>query len=427
MDNFVARQAIFDRRQNVYAYELLFRSSTANSFDGTESSLATSQVIANTVFSIGLENMLAGKRAFINFGRQLLLGEWTTILPNSAVVIEVLETVDPDSEVLEACRNLRKQGYLVALDDFVCAPQFEPLTDLADIIKVDLRTTSRAVQKSMLNRYQRLGVKMLAEKVETPEEFQWCYDAGYDYFQGYFFARPVVMRGKQVPGVKTNHLKLLEQLQRPDLDFTRLEKLISNDVSFSYRVIRYVNSGAFSHSTPIQSIRRALVILGERETRKWISLATLPALARDKPDEVVSQAMLRARFCELLAAAVRPTVDSADASLMGMFSLLDAMIDQPLAQIISALNLSDPIREALLRPHAGNRYSLILRLVQRYELAQWDEVRDIAVGLGLENDAVAPLYLDALRWSTELFRDTVTPTSAGEAELRPAAVGPSRG
>jgi EAL and modified HD-GYP domain-containing signal transduction protein len=406
MDNFVARQAIFDRGRSVYGYELLFRSAGSSAFDGSEASFATSQVIASAVFSIGLDNMLCGKRAFINFGRNLLLGDWTTMLPSQSVVIEVLESVEPDSDVLEACRNLRAQGYLVALDDFICDPRFDPLTELADIIKVDFRITPREEQLEMLARYHARGVKMLAEKVETQEEFEWSRTAGYDYFQGYFFAKPVLLQGKQVPGFKTNHLKLLEQLQKPDLDFIRLEKLISTDVAFCYRVMRYVNSGAFARSTPVRSIRQALVILGERETRKWISLATLPALARDKPAEIVVHAMIRARFCELLAAESRPAVAAADASLMGMFSMLDAMIDRPLSQILVEMNLSAPITEALLnRPQANNPYSLILRLVQNYESATWEVVGELALQLGLEDGAVVLLYLDALRWSTDLFRD----------------------
>jgi c-di-GMP-related signal transduction protein len=406
MDSFVARQAIFDRKQNVYGYELLFRSSTSNGFDGSEASAATSQVIASTLFSIGLENLLSGKRAFINFGRNLLLGNWTTMLPANTVVIEVLESVEPDSEVLEACRALREQGYLVALDDFVCDPRFEPLSERVDIIKMDLRISSRAEQLEMLRRYQGRGVKMLAEKVETQKEFEWCLNAGYDYFQGYFFAKPVLVKSRQVPGFKTNHLKLLEELQQQDLDFNRLEKLISNDVSFSYRVMRYVNSGAFAHAFPIQSIRQALVILGERETRKWISLATLPELARDKAGEVVIQAMVRARFCELLAAQARLAVSTADASLMGMFSLLDAMIDQPLPQILATLNLNETITRALLdHPPNNNVFSLILRLVKDYEVANLEIVTKLSVELGLANGMATTLYLEALRWSAELFRD----------------------
>ena len=404
MDNFLARQAIFDRGQNVYGYELLFRSSGSNTFDGSEASLATSQVIANTVFSIGLDNLLGGKRAFINFGRNLLVGDWTTMLPSQSVVIEVLETVEPDSEVLEACRNLRAQGYLVALDDFICDPRFEPLTELADIIKVDIRISSRAEQQKMIAKYGSRGIRMLAEKVETHEEFEWSRDAGYDYFQGYFFAKPVILKGRQVPGFKLNHLKLLEQLQQHDLDFVRLEKLISNDVSFSYRVIRYVNSCAFGDSHPVNSIRQALVILGERETRKWISLATLPALAQDKPNEIVMQAMVRARFCELLAAKARPAASTADSSLIGMFSLLDAMINRPLAQIIGEMHLSSPITEALLGgAKPGNSFDLILRLVQNYEAANWDTVAELALQLRVEVAAVASSYLDALRWSSDLF------------------------
>ena len=406
MENFLARQAIFDRGQNVYGYELLFRSSGNNSYDGSEASVATSQVIANTLFSIGMDDLLGGKRAFINFGRSLLVGDWTTMLPNQSVVIEVLETVEPDSEVMEACRNLRAAGYLVALDDFVGDPHFAALTEVADILKIDIRISSRAEQQEMIAKYGSRGVKMLAEKVETHEEFEWSREAGYDYFQGYFFAKPVIVKGQQVPGFKTNHLKLLEQLQRHDLDFKRLEKLILNDVSFSYRVIRYVNSGAFVHSRGVNSIRQALVILGERETRKWISLATLPALASDKPNEIVVHAMVRARFCELLAGRVRPAVSAADAALTGMFSLLDAMIDRPLAQIVTEMHLSAPINEALLgNAKPGNPFGLILRLVQRYEAADWDAVAELARELRLEGAVVATSYLEALHWSMELFRE----------------------
>ena len=203
-----------------------------------------------------------------------------------------------------------------------------------------------------------------------------------------------------------HHLKLLEQLQKTDLDFVQLEKLISKDVSFSYRVMRYVNSGAFAHKEAVHSIRHALVILGERETRKWISLATLPALARDKPNEIVMQAMLRARFCELLAAGARSPVSTADAALMGMFSLLDAMIDRPQADIVAEMHLSPLITEALLgNANPTNTFASILQLVQNYEAAAWEAVSELSAQLGIEVNVVASRYLDSLRWSADLFRD----------------------
>ena len=329
------------------------------------------------------------------------------MLPIQSIVIEVLETVEPDSEVLEACRNLRAEGYLVALDDFVCHPRFDPLTELVDILKIDIQISSRAEQREMIAKYQSRGIKMLAEKVETHEEFEWSREAGYEYFQGYFFAKPVMMKGRQVPGFKTNHLKLLEQLQQRDLDFVRVEKLILNDVSFSYRVIRYVNSGAFAHSQPVTSIRQALVILGERETRKWIALATLPALAKDKPNEIVVHAMVRARFCELLAALARPPACTADAALIGMFSLLDAIIDRPLQQIVNEMHLSPAISDALLsEAESDNSFAWILQLVLNYEAANWDTVAELALKLRMEVAEVGSIYLEALRWSTELFRET---------------------
>jgi len=189
MDVFVARQPIFDRRQHIFGYELLFRSGV----EATEAPLmndtaATSQLMANTLFAVGLEDILCGKKAFINFGRDLIVEGWEEMLPKHQMVIELLENVEPDEQIVTTCRKLRDRGYAIALDDFVDSPRFEPLAELATVIKVDLRSTAREEQLRLLRRYQPKGVRMLAEKVETPEEYEWAHREGFDYFQGYFFA-----------------------------------------------------------------------------------------------------------------------------------------------------------------------------------------------------------------------------------------------
>jgi EAL and modified HD-GYP domain-containing signal transduction protein len=246
MDVFVARQPIFDRKGQLYAYELLFRSDGVhNAFDGTNAISATTQVIANSLFAIGIENILCDKKAFVNFDRTLLLSGLHTLLPPETLVVEILESVEPDTEIVTACRTLCRQGYTIALDDFVSHPRFEPLTQLAKVMKIDFRATPHSEQERLLGTYQPLGMAMLAEKVETREDFEWARDAGYDLFQGYFFARPRLLKGYQVPAAKITCMRLLAEMQKSTLDFRCLEMLISQDVSLSYNLLQYVNSALF--------------------------------------------------------------------------------------------------------------------------------------------------------------------------------------
>ena len=216
-------------------------------------------------------------------------------------MIELLETVEPDSEVLEACRKLRKEGYQLALDDFMFRPGWQNLLDVADMVKIEIQSIPRPEQKLLVRYCKARGLQLLAEKVETHEEFEWARQAGYDYFQGYFFARPVIVQGRKIPAAKLHCLRLLQEAQRPELDFERLEKLILEDVSLSYQLLRYVNSPLFALSSNIRSIRRALLYFGETELRKWIALATLTRTAEDKPGELIRHSLVRARFCESVA------------------------------------------------------------------------------------------------------------------------------
>src|SRR5579871_4173228 len=299
MDVFVARQPIFDRSRQLEAYELLFRSEAGhNAFDGTESASATMQVMANSIFSIGLDDILCGKKAFLNFDRNLLMGGVHSMLPPDSVVLEILESVEPDAEFISACEQLCQHGYTIALDDFISLARFEPFAHVAKLIKVDLRQTSLIERQEMVRAFKPRGIAMLAEKVETHEEFHQASRTGFDLFQGYFFARPEIVRGRQIPASKTACLQLLNEIQRSDLHFPRLEKLISQDVSLCYKLLRYVNSPLFYRRTEVRSLTHALVVLGETGIRHWISLAALLVMANDKPGELVSHTLVRARFTE---------------------------------------------------------------------------------------------------------------------------------
>ena len=404
MDVLVARQAIFNRGRRVYGYELLFRSNAGrNEFDGTEASVATRQVLANSLLVIGLENLVGTNKAFVNFGRGPLLQGWHVSLPSDKTVIELLESVDPDAEVLEACRNLREQGYKIALDDFVFRPGCEPLLDIADIVKIEIQSVPRPEQKLLVHSAKARGLQVLAEKVETHEEFEWAREVGYDYFQGYFFARPVMMRGRQIPTAKLHCLRLLQEAQRPELNFKRLEALILQDVSLSYQLLRYVNSPLFSLTSSIQSIRQALLFFGESELRKWIALATLANTADNKPSELIRHSLVRARFCELLSRLARTGLEQS-AFLTGLFSLLDALIDRPLEEILSEMSLAPDIA-AVLRGEASKSDPLmaIYELARAYEVAEWQRVEEIALQLRVAVASLGEEYCAAAGWAQQVL------------------------
>jgi c-di-GMP-related signal transduction protein len=404
MDVFVARQAIFDRKRQLYAYELLYRSDAArNEFDGTDAAAATRHVISSTLLSIGLENILCGKKAFLNFDHRLLSDGMHLSLPRQAIVIEILESVQPTADLIALCQSIHEQGYSIALDDFVAQPQFEPLTHIAKLIKVDLQATAKEEQERLLRIFQPRGITMLAEKVETHEEFEWARRAGYDLFQGYFFARPVIVCGRQIPAVQTTCLRLLRETQQEDLDFHRLEILIRGDVALTFKLLRYANSALFGRSEKTSSIGRALLVLGEDGIRRWAALATLPLLATNKPGELVTLSIVRARFCERLA-QLGGIVQHGDAFMMGMFSLLDALIDRPLAEALREVKLEPSVTEALLgTAQEQDVLTKIYRLMQRYEVGDWDEIEELARGCGVPAAAVGTAYMESTLWAERLL------------------------
>ena len=399
---FVARQAIFDRNRRVYGYELLFRStSERNNFDSTAGAQATTEVISNSLFAVGLDNLCGGKQAFVNFDREMLLQEWYKALSAKNTVIELLETVTPDDEILAACRCLVRQGYRIALDDFVFHPDYEPLLQIASLIKVEIESASRSRQEEMLSAYHGRGIKLVAEKVENYEQFEWARKAGYDFFQGYFFAHPVVMRGQQILAAKVHHLRLLHEIQQCELDFDHLTSLISEDVAFSYKLIRFASSALFSRRGRIRSIREALVTLGEDNIRRWVALVVLSRLAEDKPGELVACSLIRAKCCGLMGQWVGREVRE-QAFLMGLFSLLDALLERPLDEALAEVRLTPTIKAALLGlAPDGDGLTTLYKLVRHYEVADWDEVGRLAGELKIPAQAVLEAYGEAVHWANQ--------------------------
>ena len=404
MEVYLGRQPILDREWNIAGYELLFRSSLANFCDVTDDVAATSQVIVNAVLGVGLDRLLGGKPAFINFDRTLLLGDWTTLLPPERVVIEILETVPPDQEVLSACHRLRQQGYALALDDCSDDGRTAAFAPFVDILKVDFQQTSPADQQKIIHRYQKLNIRTVAEKVETEPEFQRALQLGYDCFQGYFFAHPTVLQAVRIPASQMSGLRLVKQVQREDLDFPAIEELVRHDVSFSYSLLKYVNSAAFHWVNRIESIRQGLALLGSVGIRKWVWMASLASLGQRKPPVLMAQVMMRGRFCEAIASSAKLPLGDSDPFLLGMFSLLDAILQRPLQGILDDLNIGRNIRNVLLGPaNEADPLSLILQIVKSYETGDWHAVDAAARVIRLSTDALSTCYLESLSWVETVF------------------------
>lgn len=407
MDVFVARQPIFNRSMQLQGYELLYRRDALyNHFDGTEAATATMQVIANTLFSFGLENILGGKKAFLNFDRTLLTNGAHAILPPDVMVVEILESVKPDADVIAACADLHQRGYTLALDDFVSDPRTESLIPFAKIIKVDMTVTDRNEMERLLKLYHARGIAMLAEKVETHEQFAWAHGAGYDLFQGYFFARPLLVRRQQIPSDEIVCLLLLNELQHSEVNFVKVQELVSRDAALCYKLLRFTNSGLFHFRVEIRSIQHALSLIGEREIRHWIALAAVPGLAKQKPKELVTHTLVRARFCERLA-ELAGISEGGRAFLMGILSLLDVLLGVPLNEAFDQVAVDSQIRAALLGTASENDvFRVIHALVCRYEEGAWDCVDALWPKLQIKPSAIAEAYSDSMLWAQQALHAT---------------------
>jgi len=403
---YLARQPILNRTRDLFAYELLFRDGIHNSCDGLDLELASASLL-DTSFLIGLEKISAGRLMFINCPRDFLLRDYASLFPAKSVVLEILETVNPDLEIIAACERLKQAGYKIALDDFVESPAWAPLVAVADIIKVDFRATNQKEQREIVSRYAGRNILMLAEKVETPEEFAAGMRMGYALFQGYFFCRPELMRHRKMPSSRWAYLELLRAVTAPEFNIQELASKIKHEASLTFRLLRYLNSAAFALRAEIHSVPHALSLLGERELRKWIAVVSVGVLADGKPDELMTVPLIRGRFCELLAPLAGMPAHANDLFLLGLLSARGAVLDQPLSSILAELPVNNEIKEAL---QAGTGlYRQLLEIAIAHEQADWEHVTALLSRAGLGEEQVSAAYISAVEWSTALRRNVLVP------------------
>ena len=390
---YVVRQPIFDDRHEVVAYELLFhRPSGGNDASDRE---MTSQVIVNGVVNIGLGELTGNKPAYINFSRELLMDDTALLLPPDRVGIEVLETVEIDDALLDELRRLKAKGYSIVLDDFEYDEGKRELVSLADRIKVDVLNNPDV--PSTVKILRQFPVKLLAEKVETQEQYADMKRLGFKLFQGYFFCKPQAVAGMRLPDSKLAVMRALKEVSTAE-SVDQLYGVIGHDVNLSYKLLRYINSAAFGFRIKIESIEQALNLLGLETIRRWLTVLSMAMLGEDKPLELVRQAMLRGRLMEDLA-RLQDLPRLPDYFVLGMFSLLDALLDQPLDVAVQEIALPEIVQQGLF--DAKSRPARMLMLLRDIERADW---RGMAMGcrlLSLEGDAVMDAQREAAKWLEE--------------------------
>jgi len=397
MDVFVARQPIFNKEKKIYGYELLFREGMANFFTGTDGNTATSKVLSNSFLSIGIEELTGNHLAFINFTKDLLLQYIPNLFPKERLIIEVLEDIKPDEVIVKACRDLSEKGYQIALDDFLYRPEMKDLIAIANIIKFDFRATKPEEIENIIKKISKHKLQLLAEKVETYQEFDTAIKMGFEYFQGYFFSKPEVIKGKDFSSVQINLLEIMAEIVKPDFQFKKIEEMISRDVSISYKLMRYMNSAYFRRTGKISSIKEAIVLLGEKGIKNFLSLIAMTKLAENKPDELIRSSIFRAKFCELTGPICRCGLDASELFTLGLFSSIDAILDDTMEKLMKKLPLSDELKKALV-----NKEGLInsyLQLAIHYEKGDWEGVSRSLKEIGIDEHELPKIFMDAMSWA----------------------------
>jgi len=389
---FLARQPIFDNHLNLFAYELLFRSNQNNQsgIEEIDGDKATSQVITTTFLEFGTERVLSGKLGFINLTRAYITGEIPLPFDQRHVVLEMLEDIEIDDEVIAGIQNLSEQGFTIALDDFIYHPDTLPLIDCADIIKIDLLALTDDELAEHVTILKKHNVKLLAEKVESQEQYQRCKQLGFDYYQGYFFCKPTILDDQPLPDNKLTSMRILNDIQRNDIVVEEIETLLKQDPTLSYKLLRYLNSAAFALPKKVESLKQAVLYLGLDTIKSWATIIVFSNVSNKTSDGLLTTALVRAKMSESIASKF--DCDPETAFMLGLFSTADALFNKTMPSLLQSMPITESIKQAL-QSGEGNLGRLLnfIRVHERGSLTVMPQSLDI----GQINHA----FINATNWA----------------------------
>lgn len=400
---FVARQPIFDIKNQVSAYELLFRSGLKEPkavFDDPDQ--ASLSVIADG-FHIASSSSSLKKPFFVNFPKNLLLNESVLALPPEHCVVEILETISVDKAVINACLDLKSMGYKLALDDYTGSAEFDPLLRMVDYIKVDVMSMTPQQVQQVSKFLKQYDAKILAEKVEDIRIMQYCLKLGFELFQGFFFRRPVIISGKKLSSNEVSRFRIFKKLSNPDLDIKDLSDIIEKEATLSYRLLRYINSAYFDFSAKIVSIKQAVSMLGVKNTKIWLRVNLLSDMNQTPiASEVCTLAVQRAQFLKIASAKSQSaSLDPDSLFIVGLFSLLDTLLGIPMQEILINIPLDDAIKEALCGNDTGT--AAWLQLCRLIEEGNWNSLDHLILQVGSDPETLSSAYSQAQEWTGKLF------------------------
>jgi c-di-GMP-related signal transduction protein len=396
---FVAREGVFDDARRVVGYELLLNTPGQA---GASLDRAAAKMLSDAVVAVGLDALTGGKRVFVTVSRHLLLGGLPNVLPPSRVVVQLGTDIEADRDVLVACETLRQSGYTLALDNFVLTPWTADLVPSVSFVKMSVDDLDAESRTRLLTAQTAGGPALVVKNVEATDIFQTMVDAGCRYFQGGFLGKPILTPGRTVHAQQLSHLQLLQALNNPNRSLDDIEDLVKHDAALCFRILRTVNSAGFGLRSTVTSIREALLMLGRDTIRRWASLWGLAGLNDRAHAELVSIATVRARFCEVLAETAGDDDLGPPAFLVGLCSLLDAILERPMAELLTGLPIGSDVKTALLG--GDNALRRLLVCAAAYERGHWQAAVDSASALRIDPGRLPIAYEDAIGWSRELDR-----------------------
>jgi EAL and modified HD-GYP domain-containing signal transduction protein len=398
MDLFIGRQPILNQDHQIVGYELLFRKGEDNFYSFEDGNEATLTVIGTTLYHIGLDKLVGNKKAYFNFTRDVLQQKFEKILPKDRVVIEILEDIELDDEAIEMLKDLKKRGYHVALDDVVSFERCANVLDYIDTVKVDWMLATDEELKRIPKELKDRKIALLAEKIETEDDFKKACEYGYEFFQGYFFSKPTVLTHKALPTRSVMSFELFKQVNPKGFCLKEASEMIKQEPALALNLLKFVNSAAMAFRERIKSVDQAVVLLGESNIRRWI-VALIVTQACKTNSALINQAVERAKFCELLAPVMGLGDEGEALFLVGLFSLGERMLEQPMDKLVESIGVDPEIANTLLGQKT--KYFDVLKLVEAQELADFEVVESILETYSVDVEEYNNICQEVIEWGSK--------------------------